>query len=178
MPEAIPVELVPHCSVWSETAAAESRRLIGALAGVLVDVHHIGSTSIPGIVAKPIIDLMPIVASVRKLDELKPVFHSLGYQYWGEYGIVGRRYCTLDDRTTGKRRFQLHCFEQESAEVGRHLAFRDYLRNNAAAAKAYEAEKCRCRNLYPDNSHAYSDAKSSWIAALLPLAVAHYRASR
>jgi GrpB-like predicted nucleotidyltransferase (UPF0157 family) len=177
MPEAIPVELAPHCSGWSETAAAESRRLIDALAGVLVDVHHIGSTSIPGIVAKPIIDLMPITTSARALDQLKQVFRELGYQYWGEYGIVGRRYCTLDDRTTGKRRFQLHCFEPESAEVERHLAFRDYLRSNAAAAKAYEAEKWRCRNLHPDNSHAYSDAKSSWIAAKLPDAVAHYRSS-
>ena len=176
VPAPIKVELVPHSANWQEIAQQEALRLVKALEGNVILVHHVGSTAIPGIHAKPIIDLMPVVRSVRELDEQQAVLRQLGYQYWGEYGIVGRRYCTLEDPSNGRRKFHLHCFEPGSEEIEPHLAFRDYLRANSAKAMEYDAEKRRCRELHPDDSHAYSDAKADWIAAQLPAALACFAA--
>ena len=177
MPSPIKVELSPPLPSWAEVAQEETLRLTDALESSIVVVHHIGSTAIPGIHAKPIVDLMPVVRSVTTLDGQESAIVRLGYRCWGEYGIPGRRYCTLDDPATGKRRFQLHCYEPESVEVEKHLAFRDYLRANPLKAKEYDEEKHRCRELHPDDSHAYTDAKAGWIAAQLPAALNLFRSS-
>ncbi|MEA2595537.1 MAG: hypothetical protein QOF01_2006 [Thermomicrobiales bacterium] len=110
MPLPIPVELLPHDSAWMETAKWEAARLSEALGGNLSTVEHIGSTAIPMIRAKPILDLMPIVTSLTALDEARPRIEALGYAWWGEYGLPERRHCTLDDQATGHRRVQLHCY--------------------------------------------------------------------
>jgi GrpB-like predicted nucleotidyltransferase (UPF0157 family) len=178
MPPPIKVELLPYSPSWAHAAQTEVLRLLRALEDGVIAVHHIGSTAIPGIHAKPIVDLMPVVRSVSKLDEQQSVLQQLGYRYWGDYGIPGRRYCTLDEPSTGLRKFQLHCFQPESCEIERHLAFRDYLRANELKAQEYDAEKRRCRELHPDDSHAYCDAKSDWITAELPAALAHFHSSR
>lgn len=171
VPAPIKVELVPHSTAWRDLAQRECDRLLQRLGSRLIVVHHIGSTAIPGIVAKPIIDLMPVARSVSALDEQVSEWRKLGYEYWGEYGMPGRRYCTREDPQTGRRIFQLHCFEAHSEQITRHLAFRDYLRANPAKATEYDAEKRRCRDLHPDDSHAYSDAKAEWISSTLPEAL-------
>lgn len=168
-----PVELVPYSAEWPVTAERELGRLVYALNGLVVEGHHIGSTAVPGLSAKPVIDLLLVGRSVTELDAHEVVFRHLGYRCRGENGIAGRRYYTLDD-ATGRRRFQVHCFAPESSEIERHLAFRDYLRTHPEAAWAYEAEKRRCRALHPDDSNAYCDAKAGWIAGVLPVALAHF----
>jgi GrpB-like predicted nucleotidyltransferase (UPF0157 family) len=163
MPAPIPVILVPHNPAWASQGRQEGERLKSAIEDVIVAVHHIGSTAIPGIRAKPILDLIPVVHNLAELDTRQHAIEGLGYVWWGEYGLPGRRYCTLDDLRTGNRIVQLHCFEQGSPEIARHLAFRDYLRSHPELACEYEAEKFRCRNQHPDDSHAYSDCKAAWI---------------
>jgi len=163
MPPPIPVELTDHDTAWAEQARREATRLASALGEVLITVDHIGSTAIPGIRAKPVLDLMPIVRGLAEFEASRTVIEALGYAWWGEYGLAGRRYCTLDDALTGRRKVQLHCYEQGSTEIMRHLAFRDYLRSRPALAREYEAEKGRCRDLHPLDSHAYSDCKEAWI---------------
>jgi GrpB-like predicted nucleotidyltransferase (UPF0157 family) len=175
MPEVIAVELAPYSPDWAKSAAQEGARIRDAIGGsVIVIVHHIGSTSIPGIRAKPIVDLMPLVSSLAELDAARAKIEALGYEWFGEYGISGRRYCKRDDSKTGKRLVQLHFFEANSPEVHRHLAFRDYLRLHPDLAKAYEAEKLRCQRRYPANSHAYSDAKSAWIQSVQEIALTYF----
>jgi GrpB-like predicted nucleotidyltransferase (UPF0157 family) len=165
MVEIIPVELVPHSPHWAEMAAAETRRLKGALGDVLVSVHHIGSTSIPGIMAKPIVDMIPIVTGLEALDAATPRVVALGYKSFGEFGIPTRRYFHWTAPVTGKRTFQLHCFAGDSTQIARHLAFRDYLRAHPAKAKEYEAEKIRAAALHPDNTLDYNAEKNDWIKA-------------
>jgi GrpB-like predicted nucleotidyltransferase (UPF0157 family) len=174
MPEVIAVELAPHSPQWARDAEQEAARIKSATGAVIVVVHHIGSTSIPGIRAKPIVDLMPLVSSLAELDALREKIEALGYEWFGEYGIPGRRYCKRDDPTSGRRLVQLHFFEARSPEVRRHLVFRDYLRLHPDIAKAYEAEKLRCQRLYPGNSHAYSDAKSAWIQSVQEIALSYF----
>ena len=157
----IPVVLVEYNREWPTSAAQYGERLLQSGAG-FISVHHIGSTSIPGIVAKPIIDLMPVVSDEVALDRGRSAVEELGYVWHGACGIEGRRYCTLTD-AAGARIAQLHIFAEASSHVRRHLAFRDYLRTHADVAMAYETEKRRAKALHPDNSHSYSDEKSIWI---------------
>lgn len=116
----------------------------------------------PGLTAKPTIDLMPLVTDLTDLDGQRKLIEALGYMWHGELGISGRRYCTFADEV-GARVVQLHFFKADSPHVERHIAFRDYLRAHPEAASAYAIEKRRAQDLHPTNSHAYADEKSSWI---------------
>lgn len=178
MPAPIKVELVPHRAEWARMAGEEIARISPAFGAGLVAIHHVGSTAIPGICAKPILDLMPELAALFHLDAPKLAIEMLGYQWCAEYGIPGRRYCTLDDSSSGRRLVQLHCFQTGNPEIERHLAFRDYLRANPEQALAYDGEKRRCRDLHPDNSHAYTEAKAAWIDSAMPRALDHDRRER
>jgi len=162
-PDPVAVELVPHRAEWAAMAEAETARLKAALGDALRTVHHIGSTAIPEIMAKPIVDLIPIVTSLSALDAEKESVRELGYRWHGEYGITRRRFCTLADAVTGKRKFQLHCFAAGDAEVARHLAFRDYLLAHPQIAKEYESEKIRAAARAPHDSNAYNAEKNDWI---------------
>jgi GrpB-like predicted nucleotidyltransferase (UPF0157 family) len=172
----IKVRLMPHDPRWAEAAAAEGDVLVQRLGPIVLRVHHVGSTAIPGIAAKPILDLIPVVRSVEELDERKSVLEALGFAWRGELGLPGRRYCTKDDPATGERLVQLHCYADGSHEIARHLAFRDYLRERPDIARAYDEEKARCRSLHPDDSHAYGDCKDAWIKRIEAEALAYCQA--
>lgn len=163
MAPSIPVELKPHDQAWAGAFAAEAERLGALLGAELVAIHHIGSTAIPGIVAKPTLDIVPVVRSLGALDAARPEVEALGYQWWGEYGLAGRRFCTLEDPLTGKRRIHLHCYQVGAAAIARHLAFRDYLVAHPELAAEYEALKRRCLEQHRTSSHDYSTCKGDWI---------------
>jgi GrpB-like predicted nucleotidyltransferase (UPF0157 family) len=155
-----PVRLVDYDPDWPRQAAERSARL-RVLEPVLVAVHHIGSTAVPGLIAKPIIDLMPLVSDLAALDLERGAVEALGYRWHGAYGIPGRRYCTAD---VGDRRVaQLHFFAIGDPGAHRHLAFRDYLRAHPGMAAAYAAEKRRARDLHPGDHQAYGGEKQAWI---------------
>lgn len=162
MPPPIRVEIEPYSATWPELAHLEIELLSKAFGGCVDSIHHIGSTSIRGLAAKPVIDLMAVAHDLDLLDGALPELDHLGFRSWGEFGITGRRYFTKDT-DSGKRMIQLHCFPQGSPHVERHLAFRDYLRAHPDIASDYETEKRRCAALFPDNSHSYSDCKAEWI---------------
>lgn len=172
MLKAIKVDLVKHDESWRAKAQHYSNQLLG-LGPIIIKVHHIGSTAIPGLQAKPIIDLLSEVASLDEADKILNRVEAIGYQSHGEYGIPERRYCTFTD-ANGARVAQLHIFETGSPHILRHLAFRDYLCANKNIAREYETEKQRARDLYPNNSHHYSDEKSAWIKNIEMKALAWY----
>ncbi len=174
MPPPIRVELVHYDAAWP-AMAADLMGQLRALGEFIVDVHHIGSTSVPGLSAKPIIDLMPVVTGLPELDRRRSDIISLGFEWHGELGMAGRRYCTLNGNHS-RRIAQLHFFEEGSPHVVRHLAFRDYLRAHPETARAYEEEKRRARDLHPDDSHAYTDEKDGWIREIEAKALIWYGA--
>jgi GrpB-like predicted nucleotidyltransferase (UPF0157 family) len=178
IPGPIPVELVPHRPEWAGMAHAEAARLKTALDDVLRTVHHIGSTAIPGIRAKPIVDLIPIVTNLAELDAAKEAVRALGYRWHGEFGLAGRRYCTLSDPATAKRKVQLHCYAEGDASIARHLAFRDFLRAHPDKAKEYETEKLRAASLQPHDTNLYNDEKNDWIKRVECEAFAWWRSTR
>jgi GrpB-like predicted nucleotidyltransferase (UPF0157 family) len=153
-----PVTIAPYNLDWPRWAESEADRLSRILGTNLITVEHIGSTSVPGLAAKPIIDLMPIVNDLNLLDQQKTAIEALAYRWFGEYGIPQRRYCTLT-HADGKRIAHLHFFAFTSPDVQRHLAFRDYLRSHPDVAENYQKVKYRAANLHPFDSSAYSQEK-------------------
>src|SRR5271170_5132259 len=116
-PPPIPVILAPYNLHWPHMAARHAVRL-RVLGSTLVIVHHIGSTAVPGLAAKPILDLMPLVTNLADLDRQRARVEALGYQWYDELGISGRRYCALID-ATGTRIVQLHFFQTDSPHIER-----------------------------------------------------------
>jgi len=176
MPPPISVRLAAYDPEWPRLATVHAERL-RVLGRILVTVHHIGSTSVPGLAAKPIIDLMPLVTDLSALDRERWRVEELGYKWHGELGISGRRYCTLSNEA-GDRIVQLHFFKADSPQVARHVALRDYLRSHPEAASAYEREKRRAQELHPEDSHAYTDEKAAWIRDTEAKALSWFRAQQ
>lgn len=147
---------------WPAQAQAETGRWCLAVPEGLIHIHHIGSTSVPGLPAKPIIDLMPVFETLDHCETVRPALEQLGYEWCGPFGLDGRRYLRRDDPETGKRLVQAHCYAQGHADIRRHLAFRDALCANAALRAAYTAQKARCAALHPGDPIGYGQCKSAW----------------
>ncbi len=156
------VEVVPHNPAWKDAYEIEAARIARALGDLVVAVHHIGSTAIPGIVAKPILDILLEVSNTDRLDDETAALEGLWYEAKGEFGIPGRRYFRKND-AAGIRTHQVHAFQAGSGQVGRHLAFRDYMLAHPADARTYGALKQRLAHEHPDDIEAYMDGKNAYV---------------
>ena len=158
------VQVVPYDPSWPSRYRREAALLREALGDCLVEIHHIGSTSVPGLWAKPIIDILPVVTAVEEADRRRAALEALGYEYLGEFGIPGRRYL----RKGGERRtHQVHLFGRESQdEIRRHLAVPAYLRCHPDAARDYAQLKRRLARRFPRDIDGYCDGKDAFVKAL------------
>lgn len=163
MADTTQVVLAPHNPDWAKMAEAEGARIAEAMGDIFLRIEHFGSTAIPGIAAKPTVDLSPIVRSIEMADARRADIEALGYLWRGEFGIPGRRYCVLE--RDGKRLFHVHIFADGDPNIATQLIFRDYLRAHRDEALAYEAIKREAAAAHPWNSLAYNDHKSAWILA-------------
>lgn len=156
------VEVVPHDPTWQKAFEVESKRVFDALSENVVAVHHIGSTAIPGIYAKPIIDLLVEVKDIVRVDRQSSSMESLGYEVMGEFRIAGRRYFRKNNQE-GVRTHHIHAFKVDSEQVKRHLAFRDYMVAHPEDAQKYSELKRRLAREYPANINGYMDGKDGFI---------------
>ncbi|WP_299731418.1 GrpB family protein [uncultured Tateyamaria sp.] len=166
--------LVAYDDSWPAMAAAEAARWRTHVAG-LVTVHHIGSTAVPGLPAKPIIDLIPVFADDASADAARPALEDMGYEWMGAFGLPGRRYCRRFDPESGHRLVHAHAYVQGHADIRRHLAFRDALRNNTALRVAYASVKGACAARHPEGGADYGVCKSGWIAKTEARALERYQ---
>ncbi len=159
---------------WPHEFAELATVLTAHLGPLLQRVEHVGSTSVTGLAAKPIIDLDVVIASEQMLPEVIRSLAELGYEYEGDRGITGRAaFARVDDGVPwdGSDRIwpqhHLYVCPADSLELARHLAFRDYLRGHPDVARRYERLK---RNLAAEYAHdrvAYTDGKSAFVQEVL-----------
>jgi len=163
-----PITVVAYDPAWPAEFARESASVSQAINPVLIAIHHIGSTAIPGMWAKPVIDMLAIVSNIAELDgrnelgEPNAKMQALGYEAMGEFGIPGRRYFRKDN-AAGMRTHQIHAFQIGSPQIERHLAFRDFLTAHGQYAARYaELKRCLAAR-YPNDLAAYMDGKDAFI---------------
>jgi GrpB-like predicted nucleotidyltransferase (UPF0157 family) len=156
------VEVVPYNPQWRSAFEAEVKHVAAALGKNVVAIHHIGSTAIPNICAKPIIDLLVEARDITELDGQSAAMESLGYEVMGEYGIPGRRYFRKDNQE-GTRTHHIHAFETGSAEAERLLAFRDYMIAHPVDAQWYSELKRKLAEEHSQSIDAYRDGKDGFI---------------
>lgn len=158
------VEILPHDVNWPSAFAKEAVWLRDLLGVIVVAIHHIGSTSIPGLAAKPTIDILLVDRDHDHLDAKNDAMIAWNYQVMGEYGIPGRRYfrkCRGDIHL-----FHIHAFEQGHSEIFRHLNFRDYLRTHPDESQAYQDLKLRLAEQFPFDPDRYNSGKIAFIQAV------------
>nr|WP_198007033.1 GrpB family protein [Roseobacter sp. CCS2] len=169
--------VVPHNSRWASDFVMEAKAISASLGKNQIAIHHIGSTAIAGILAKPIIDLLGVVSDLDLFDARSNMIHALGYEAMGSYGIEGRRYFRKSD-PTGRRTHHLHIFAEGSTHIERHLAFRDYLRCHEEVATAYSALKAALTDVQSPHQNSYIDGKGPFISAVEKDALNWYRHKR
>lgn len=158
------VVVTEYQAQWPRLYAEEAARLAAVFGDELVAIHHIGSTSVPGLQAKPVIDILPVVRNIAAVDRLNDALIALGYEPMGEYGIPGRRYFR---KGPDLRTHHVHVFGVGShLAIDRHLAVRDYLRADLAAARAYGDLKERLAAQFPADIEAYMDGKDAFVKDL------------
>jgi GrpB-like predicted nucleotidyltransferase (UPF0157 family) len=165
-----PILIADYDPRWPQLFAAERDRIIEAIGEWLAGIEHVGSTSVPGLAAKPIIDIMPGLRSLDDTALIVPAMEAIGYQYIAEYEdqLPERRYFIKPPgrRHTAERLFHVHAVETTSRFWRRHIAFRDYLRANPAACDDYTALKRRLAAEHGSDREAYTEAKTEFITGI------------
>jgi GrpB-like predicted nucleotidyltransferase (UPF0157 family) len=161
------IHVVEHDPAWAGAFRREADRLRGALGACALEVHHIGSTAVPGLAAKPVIDILVEVPSLDELDAKESAMTALGYEARGENGIPGRRYY---QRGGAVRTHHVHAFVRGHENVGRHLAFRDYLRTHGEIADEYGRIKKAAAQACGGDSEVYCGMKNGFVEAHQQLA--------
>lgn len=158
------VEVVDYDPAWPGMFEREAALLRKVFAPQLLDLHHIGSTAIPGLRAKPTIDAMLVVRDIHAIDGLSDAMVQNGYHPEGEFGIPGRRYFWKG--TPDVHTYHAHAYQAGHPEIVRLLNFRDFLRAHRREALAYEALKQRLAERFTYEPERYSHAKDELIRQL------------
>lgn len=136
-----------------EEETVKLRKILGA---EIYKIYHIGSTSVDGLIAKPVIDIMPVVRDVNRVDDFNTAMIDIGYEPKGENGLPGRRFF---QKGGDSRTHHIHFYEIGNTEIERHLAFRNYLRTHPDAVKKYGSLKKELAQRFPNDIEAYISGK-------------------
>jgi GrpB-like predicted nucleotidyltransferase (UPF0157 family) len=156
------VRLVPHDRRWNDFYRREAERLASAIAAAglpALRIEHVGSTSVPGLAAKPVLDIAAGRIDTVAAAEYVAVVEGAGYVYRGECGLPGREFF----RRGEVRTHHLHLVELNGEHWQRYLCFRDALRTDDVARDAYEALKRELAQLYPRDREAYVEGKREFV---------------
>jgi GrpB-like predicted nucleotidyltransferase (UPF0157 family) len=160
------IVLQPFNAKWKRVFSDEAYFIFDELRDESLRLFHIGSTSVHGLDAKPVIDILGSTVSLEVFDQRQSVLEKMGYEYKGEYGIKGRRYCVLYNPEKTIAYVHLHIFEHGDLEVEKHLNFRDHLRRSEADRTSYLKYKRYLIEEAKIPRERYSDAKNEIIAKI------------
>jgi len=158
------VELLPHDPTWADKFQQEAYRLTAVLSPEIIAIHHIGSTAIPDIFAKPIIDILIEVKDINRIEAYNDQLAILGYAAHGENGIPGRRYFSKDSE--GACTHHVHIFQIGNPEIDRHIKFCNHLITHPDDAQAYSQLKIELAKIFPEDVEQYTEAKSDFIQSV------------
>ena len=152
----------PYNKAWKQNFIDIRAEIQDALGELALAIEHVGSTSVEGLSAKPIIDIDVVIKDESMLEYVISALQRIGYRHEGNLGIPGREAFKYD----GKEHLQKHHLyvcPQDSAELRRHIAFRDYLRTHPEAVREYSRIKEEGASLYPLDMAKYIEHKSPFI---------------
>lgn len=152
--------MCPYNEKWALMFSEEAKKLQQIFKTEMIDIHHIGSTSVPQLKAKPILDIMPVVKDINIVDKYNGDMRSIGYEPKGENGIPERRYF---EKGGDNRSHHVHIYQIGNDEIKRHLAFRDYLRERPVEKKNYGEVKVKLAKQFPYDIKSYINGKDHLI---------------
>lgn len=164
------VQLSPHNDDWLKFGQSLVDQLSLLFSHLNMSWHHIGSTSIPAIHAKPIIDILGVTQDLSQYECDEHKLITLGFTCKGEYLIPSRRYCVLYNKEQTKSYIHLHVYEKNNPEVERHLLFSEYLKSNNQHALDYNNLKLDLFKKYANKREAYTKNKSEFIERIIAIA--------
>jgi len=159
------IEVVSYNPDWTNQYSVEAKSITATINNELIEIHHIGSTAIKGIFAKPIIDILAVVKNISAIDRLNQRMIVIGYRPMGEYGIEGRRFFIKG--TDELRTCHLHVFQLNNPRITQHLYFRDYLITNPSIAEQYSNLKRRLAQECSHDINRYMDGKNPFIESII-----------
>lgn len=161
-----PIIIEPYNPQWPELFIRESSLIQISIGHYITVIEHIGSTAVPGLAAKPIIDMLIGVKSLADSSRFVPHLEQLGYVYVPEYevNLPERRY--LYKQQDGEDSFHLHMVEPQSLFFRRHIAFRDYLRSHPESVVEYATLKLKLASEFGSDRSGYTDAKTEFIQSI------------
>ena len=154
------IEVVEYDPIWPHLFETERSLLFRTLGNVALGIHHIGSTAIPGLAAKPTIDILVEVTDVVALDAFNANMRAIYYEPKGESGILGRRYFKKGGIN---RTHNIHAFARTDSNVTRYIAFRDYLRAHPEVACEYAKLKNDVATKCDNDIVRYCDGKDAYV---------------
>ena len=158
------VEVVPHRSEWAADFEQMRAALVAAVGDVAISVEHIGSTAVPGLAAKPTIDILMVVASRESFLGALPLVEALGFDYRPHNSLIGSDdHLFLRKVVHGKRTHHLHVLRMGSPQIDEYRRFRDALLRDPALAADYESFKVKLAAQYGSDRMRYVEAKSQWV---------------
>lgn len=158
-------KILPWTEDWGKSYSYEEKILNDIFKKELVGIFHIGSTSIPSIgYAKPIIDILIIVKSIRKVDLYNEKMLLLGYKPRGENGITGRRYFSKGKEN---RTHHIHIYQVGNKNIKTHIDFKEYLIRHPIDAKRYGELKIALAKQFPDDTYKYQVGKEQFLNELV-----------
>ncbi len=160
-----PYKLVEYNPEWPSWFADKKQRIIGALGDLVLEIYHVGSTSIPGMIAKPQIDVLVVVDNLDALRENLAKMETARFSSRGNYTGIGEEYFTEDD-AAGERLASIHVLPKGHQEIDNILAFRNHLLGNKEDRDLYIATKKYLYSLYADDYSKYDSGKESVIAEI------------
>ncbi len=157
------VRLHPHTPAWRWRFWLEWIRLRLSLGDQIVRIEHVGSTAIPGMPAKPVIDLMVVLAHLDRAPRCLPALERLGYEYKGENYLLRQHYLVKGHPPA----FTLYLVEPGNRELAARIRFRDYLLEHAEVAQAYADLKAGLADQHATDLRAYQDGKAGFVQQIL-----------
>jgi len=160
------VIVAPYDVSWKREFERIKTELLCAVGDCAAAIEHVGSTSVEGLAAKPVIDIDIVIKDYNSFEEIKAKLGEIGYTHNGDQGIKDRQAFKYDDKSH-LMKHHLYICPAYSEELARHLAFRDYLRTYPSDRDWYGAVKTLAAQCYPEDIESYMTAKAPCIAEIL-----------